>query len=250
MALTWLAALQTDPQTGPFLRRGPSLPMLGSLILLGSLVGCARLEPVMPLDDERVDAGGDGAHVAQGPGADTDAATFDAADAAGNTLNLCDVHKLKINELSTGGTNGSTDEFIELYNPCSATVSLLGATLVYRASTSGGDNFTFATFPSMSVPSHGYFVVANGNFTGTADMKPFQGGGGMAVAGGGIALRDAQDAVVDSIGWGTAVNAFVEGTVAPAPSTTQTLARTPNGTDTNNNLADFALATPTPGAAN
>ena len=173
-----------------------------------------------------------------------------ASDASSSTLNVCDVHKVKINELSTGGSNGATDEFIEIYNPCSGSVSLLGSKLVYRASTSGGDNFTFATFASVSVPAHGYFVVANGNFAGTGDIKPFQGGGGMAVAGGGIALRDAQDAVVDSVAWGTAVNAYVENHVAPAPSTTQTLARTPNGTDTNDNAADFALATATPGAGN
>jgi hypothetical protein len=201
--------------------------------------------------DTMTDGGDHTDQVSQGPPVGGDDGSTDASvDMSSNNINLCDMHKVKINELSTGGTGGATDEYVELYNPCSADVSLLGAKLVYRAATSGGDNFTFATFASQNIPAKGYFVVANGNFTGTADIKPFQGGGGMAVAGGGVALRDGQDAVIDSVGWGTAVNAYVEGTVAPAPPTSQSIARTPNGTDSNNNASDFQLATLTPGAAN
>ena len=78
---------------------------------------------------------------------------------------------------------------------------------------------------------------------------------GLAAAGGGVALRDGDGSVVDSVGWGTATNAFVEGTPTAAPATTAapgtSAARLPNGHDTNDNSADFGAATPpTPKASN
>jgi len=179
----------------------------------------------------------------------SDLASTDTSDSGGG-LSVCDLHKLRINELQTAGTSAATDEFIELFNPCAAAVSLAGGKLVYRAYASGGDNFVFYTFGNLNVPAHGYFVVANGGFPGTADLKPFQTGGGMAAAGGGVALKDQADNVVDSVGWGTAVNAFVEGSVPAAPAGGQALARASDGVDSDDNLADFVLVAPTPGAAN
>jgi hypothetical protein len=175
----------------------------------------------------------------------------DAADAAVVvTASGCDVHKVRVNELATGGAGGATDEFIELYNPCTSTASLSGGKLVYRAATATTDNYTLYAFTSQTIVAHGYFVVAGAGFTGSADLKPYQSGSGLAATGGGVALKDATDAVVDSVGWGTATNAFVEGHVAAAPSTSQSLARTTDGTDTNDNAADFELIAPTPGVAN
>jgi hypothetical protein len=53
------------------------------------------------------------------------------------------------------------------------------------------------------------------------------------------------------VGWGTAANAFVEGTAATAPPTDESVARQNDGTDTGDNSADFAvMTTPTPGATN
>ena len=61
--------------------------------------------------------------------------------------------------------------------------------------------------------------------------------------------------LVDSVGWGTATNAFVEGTVAAAPATTEapgtSIGRIPDGDDTNDNAADFVLDdSPTPKGSN
>ncbi len=59
--------------------------------------------------------------------------------------------------------------------------------------------------------------------------------------------------LVDSVGWGTATNALVEGTAAAAPPTTAapgtSAGRKPDGDDTNDNAADFVLDdSPTPKA--
>ena len=68
-------------------------------------------------------------------------------------------------------------------------------------------------------------------------------------------MRDATGALIDSGGWGTATNALVEGSPAPAPPATaapgSSIVRIPDGHDTNVNSADFAVtATATPRTAN
>jgi hypothetical protein len=76
----------------------------------------------------------------------------------------------------------------------------------------------------------------------------------MAAAGGGVGLRYPGAALCDSVGWGTATNIFVEGTVAPAPPNTaspQSIGRfSADGQDTNVNSADFHVAGSTPRAHN
>ena len=78
---------------------------------------------------------------------------------------------------------------------------------------------------------------------------------GLAATGGAAGLRDATGALVDGVGWGTATNAFVEGSPAPAPPATSapgsSIVRLPDGHDTNANAADFTISsTATPKAAN
>ena len=73
-----------------------------------------------------------------------------------------------------------------------------------------------------------------------------------------VLIHDAQYTdleYLDHVGWGTATNAFVEGTVASAPPATaspgSSAARHPDGHDTNDNSADFTVVTPpTPRATN
>jgi len=69
-----------------------------------------------------------------------------------------------------------------------------------------------------------------------------------------VAIKDADGNIVDSVGWGDATNAFVEGTTAAAPPIAsapgKSDARHPNGHDTDANSADFAIGDPTPGASN
>jgi hypothetical protein len=73
----------------------------------------------------------------------------------------------------------------------------------------------------------------------------------MAGTGGGVGVRDATGTLLDSVAYGTATNAFVEGTVAAAPAAGESIERSPDGHDTNTNAADFGIAaTPTPKASN
>lgn len=154
-----------------------------------------------------------------------------------------------INELRTQGQTAA-DEFIELFNPCTAGATIDGR-LVYRSATGTSDTLLkdFAATP-LSIAAGGYLLIANSTgYVGLATPDATH-TSGLAAPGGGVALLSASLTVIDSVGYGTATNAYVEGAAAAAPLTTQSLIRT-NGVDTNNNATNFSLTTTiTPRALN
>lgn len=156
---------------------------------------------------------------------------------------------LVINEIQIGSSSSASDEFVEIFNPCSSTVDLSSWKLIYRSAT-GSSDITLLASISTSIGAQGYVVIGGSSFSGNADATYTA--GGLASAGGGVALHDGSGDTVDSIGYGTASNGLVEGGAAPdAPELGSSLARMPNGNDTDNNAADFQLeASPTPGHAN
>ena len=78
--------------------------------------------------------------------------------------------------------------------------------------------------------------------------------GGLAATGGALVLRPLGGSPIDAVGWGDALNAFVEGGAAAAPTAGSSIERRPggplgHGIDSNDNAADFALFdSPTPGS--
>ena len=193
---------------------------------------------------------GPGPDFSGGPTLDFSGGPVDAATPAGpaDLATGCDVHAVKVNELQTAGPGGASDEFVELYNPCLTAVAMKNAVIVYRAATSSTDAFAFWTFTTETIAAGGHFVVANTNYAGASDAKPFT-TGGMAATGGSIALK-LGSVVIDAVGWGTATNAYVETSAVGAPASGQSAARKPDGTDTGHNAVDFVLGAASPGAAN
>jgi hypothetical protein len=161
---------------------------------------------------------------------------------------------VRINELATGTTASAADEFVELVNAGSAAAEISGFKLVYR-STSGTSDVALATVPAGTTLAPGGFYLFGGGAYAGAKRADQAFTTGLASTGGGVAVRDPGGGLVDSIGYGTATNAFVEAHAAPAPPATappgSSDIRLPDGHDTNDNGADFAVtATATPGAAN
>ena len=153
-----------------------------------------------------------------------------------------------------GGNTGATyaNDFVELFNPTSAPISVEGWSVQYRSASGSGTGSTPLTG---SVPAGGHYLVqeAAGTNPGTALPKPdatgtlaMSGSAGivaLASKSGTVPLTD--PTVVDLVGYGTAT-AF-EGT-APAPGLSNTTAdtRAASGKDTDDNKTDFTTAAPAP----
>lgn len=155
-----------------------------------------------------------------------------------------------INEVAVAGPSGANDEFIEIYNPCSVAIDLSGWKLHYRSAAGTSDvNLTPTTMATAVIQPDSYLVYVGSSYSGGQNDGRFR-SGALAAAGGGIALRSPDDQIVDSVGFGTATNLFVEGTVAPAPASSKSISRIPNGADSDDNSADFVVTDWTPGAPN
>jgi hypothetical protein len=161
---------------------------------------------------------------------------------------------IRVNEVSTGTTGAAADEFVELYNSGATAVDVGGWKVVYR-SAAGTSDTTLATIPTgTSIAAGGFYLLGGGGYAGaaTADQSF---AAGLASTGGAVGVRDGTGALVDGAGWGTATNALVEGSAAPAPPATaspgSSIARLPDGHDTDSNAADFTVtSTATPRAPN
>jgi hypothetical protein len=181
--------------------------------------------------------------------------TYDAsAQAVFTCTATTSVGAIRVNEFSTGTTGSATDEFVELFNSGASSADIGGYKLVYRSG-AGTSDVALATIPAGTMLAPGAFYLFGGS--GYAGAKPADQAfsAGLAGTGGGIGLRDATAKLVDSAGYGTATNAFVETHAATAPPSTappgSSDIRLPDGHDTDDNGADFTVtAAPTPGAPN
>src|SRR3954453_7489420 len=151
---------------------------------------------------------------------------------------------LLVAEVVTGGTSAS-DEYVELANAGATSVDLAGLEVAYVTS-SGATVTRKASWTTTRIVEPGQHVLlanSTGVFAGTADATY---SGGIAATGGSLVLRPTGGTPIDAVGWGDAVNAFVEGTPAPAPAAGTSIERLPGGsagnaTDTNDNSADVVV---------
>ena len=160
---------------------------------------------------------------------------------------------IRINEFSVGVEGALGDEFVEIVNTGTAAADLSGWKLVYRSG-AGTSDVSLGTLADGTMLAPGAFFVFGGSGYAGAHPADKSFSAGLASAAGGVAIKDADGNIVDSVGWGDATNAFVEGTAAAAPTIApapgKSDARHPDGHDTNVNSADFAIGDPTPGISN
>lgn len=177
------------------------------------------------------------------------------ADAASTGLVISEVY-------GGGGNSGGVfrSDFIELYNPTSASVSLDGLSLQYR-STSGSPSPAgpFALSGSLAAGQHYLVKAADGTDTtqpalptpDAAATFTISGTGGQVLLVNGTAAFTGSGnvagnpALVDMVGWGSSTT--YEGAPAAATTNATSTARIAGDTDANN--ADFATGAPTPQAA-
>jgi lamin tail-like protein/collagen triple helix repeat protein len=182
--------------------------------------------------------------------------TYDSARQAVLTCVAADrsLDGTKINEFSVGTGRSLGDEFVEVVNAGATNADVGGYRLVYRSAT-GSTDVTLVTIPAGTTLAPGAFYLFGGASYAGAVGADLSFTAGLASAGGGIALRDTDGRLVDSVGYGTATNAFVEGAAAPAPPIVappgSSVGRSPDGHDTGDNATDFSAGSAvTPRASN
>ncbi|MGC1212885.1 MAG: lamin tail domain-containing protein [Micromonospora sp.] len=164
-----------------------------------------------------------------------------------------------ISEIYGGGGNaGATyrNDFVELYNRSSASVSLTGWSVQYASAS--GSTWSVTSLSGSIAPGGSYLVkLASGGSTGAAlPTADATGTTNLSATSGKVALRTTTTALTcstscafvsgnrDFVGYGSANDA--EGTRAPGGSNTASVARTNPAVDSDNNAADFTAGSPTP----
>ncbi len=165
-----------------------------------------------------------------------------------------------INEVYGGGGNSGApynNDFVELYNPTNADISLKGWSLQYasKKGTFSSDKY-YAFADDAVIKAHDYFLIQLAGGTEVTD-KPLptpdaignisvaKGNGKIALVKSTEVISGATDAnVVDFVGFGSA-NEY-EGTGATAEPNDQNSVSRTDAKDTNDNSADFTKGEPTP----
>jgi uncharacterized protein (TIGR03437 family) len=183
-------------------------------------------------------------------------------DAVGQgTIQNDDAALVVISQLyGAGGNSGATfqNDFIEVFNRGTTTVSLAGWSVQYVSATGSG-TWSVTTLSGTVQPGQ-YFLVqessggANGSplpaldATGTIAMAATA--GKVALLNTTVALSGACPSsanIVDLVGYGATASCFEGAGPAPAPSATTADSRAAQGcTDTGNNAADIGTGTPAP----
>lgn len=181
--------------------------------------------------------------------------SYDASEHAVFTcIEAVGAGSVRVNEFSTGTSASATDEFVEIINAGASGAEIGGYKLAYRSG-AGTSDVTLATIPAGTTLAPGAFYLFGGSGYGGAAPANQSFAQALAAGAGGIGLRGATGNVVDSVGYGTATNAFVEAHAALGPPATavpgSSDVRLPDGADTDDNGVDFTVtAAPTPGGPN
>jgi len=205
-------------------------------------------------------------------GSATVTATFGASTSTANVTVSTGANHLVINEVDYDNIGTDNTEYVEIFNPSGAAISLAGKTLYL---VNGANSEVYATVDlstATSLPSHGYLVVAGAGVTVPASaLKIDPGWTHDAIQNGapdGVALVDTtNNTLIDAFSYEGSITAamlpgfatppsLVEGTalattVADSNTADGSLCRHPDGQDTDNAASDWAFcATLSPGTAN
>ncbi|MEW6555867.1 MAG: lamin tail domain-containing protein [Elusimicrobiota bacterium] len=147
-----------------------------------------------------------------------------------------------ISQFTTKGANGSTDEFVEIYNSSAAAVSISSWVVQYSAD---GIDWTtnVSTVPAgITLSTGSYYLFASTGFAASV-VKNCTYYFDTADTGGHWRLLDSSGNEIDRVGWGTASAPELSATAVQATAS-GSLERKPgnpsgNNYDTNNNATDF-----------
>jgi hypothetical protein len=216
------------------------------------------LSGLVPDDLSRVVDGGQAATDLAGRDLSTGADLAAGADLAPRP-DLAGACGVVVNEVQIGSAVGVADEMVELFNSCARSITLAGNTVLVARALGDPTTIELQDLAGVTIPAGGYRLFTNTSYAGLgasdgvfpiAGADLLTGNGAVAIA----ARRGAAYDVLDAVAWGAGggAGAPAEGATRPAaPADGKTLARLPNGADSDDNGADFSsAAAPTPRAAN
>lgn len=148
-----------------------------------------------------------------------------------------------INEVQVTGENTVKDEFVELYNPTSDDIDLVGWRLTRK--TSGGTQTNLVSKINGVIPANSFFLITpqtGYEGEGIADCTYSQTSSFIAPDNTVILYSDAGYTVADKVGFGKAKD-FENAAFGSNPPAGESIIRKINGVDTDNNGDDFKLST-------
>ncbi|MBU3660286.1 MAG: hypothetical protein FGM14_10470 [Flavobacteriales bacterium] len=171
--------------------------------------------------------------------------TFNSAVSYGTVSNAPNTNDhLVISQVYGGGGNSGatyTNDFVEIFNPTSSTVSLTNWKIQYASS--AGSYADAATLSGSINPGKYYLISLAGGATGASlPSADATGLTNLSATTGKVRLINASSVVIDKLGYGTSSSPDPEGTaVAAASGNAVSYQRANNGcTDTDNNSNDFS----------
>ena len=158
----------------------------------------------------------------------------------------------------SGGNAGAsyTHDFVELFNPTDAAISVAGWSVQYRSA--GGTSATVTPLTGSVAANSHYLVTMTAGAEDAVPTPDATGSASMSGANGVVLLvpsttpittpGDLKDnpAVVDTVGYGSAPTTFETVNTGVALTGTTAAARSADGADTNHNANDFAEGQPAP----
>ncbi|MEA3449439.1 MAG: lamin tail domain-containing protein [Patescibacteria group bacterium] len=155
--------------------------------------------------------------------------------------------ELMINEILVGSEGESKREFIELYNPTDIEIDLENYSLKKKTKSGNESNLVSSTKFSGTVVAKSFFVIAHPDFSADFEADLSYSGSSYSIADNNTAvLYNANDEIIDLVGWGEA--SIHKEEAAPNPVVNESIERKILGKNTNNNLTDFEInSSPSPG---
>ena len=160
----------------------------------------------------------------------------------------CTASSLLINEVQTGP---GTDEFIEIYNPCGNAIDADRQDRLSRRHRRGRQQHLASRSRSKAIAAQGLSADHQHRLHRLAAPDLTYTNVGMADGGGGVgAARQRQHRLRRRWRGARPSNGFQHGSAAGHEGTGKSIARQPNGANSDDDSVDFQSSTPTPGAAN
>ncbi|MBD3207864.1 MAG: PKD domain-containing protein [Candidatus Nealsonbacteria bacterium] len=161
-----------------------------------------------------------------------------------------------VNEIQLADGSSSKHDFVEIFNPKLESQNLSGCQL--KKKSNSGKEYSIVVFSEDDViPPQDYLLWVNSSFSENHTFSTKIATTTQTISkNNSLALFDKEDNIIDAVAWGSSSNPFVEGSpFAQNPDIGLSLGRrwsssSENYSDTDNNLVDFEIQSPTPGKKN